>query len=66
MAQTANQRTPLGIDAFWDKPTPDPPPLRWEKWSAIQIGTACKGDYNSRHSTSTQTRDGGSPVGTHI
>ena len=31
MAQSANKRTPLGIDAFWDKPTPDPP-LRWEKW----------------------------------
>ena len=31
MAQPATKRTPLGIDAFWDKPTPDPP-LRWEKW----------------------------------
>ena len=31
MAQPAAKRTPLGIDAFWDKPTPDPP-LRWEKW----------------------------------
>ena len=31
MAQSANKRTPLGIDAFWDKPTLDPP-LRWEKW----------------------------------
>ena len=31
MAQSANERTPLGIDAFWDKPTPDPP-LRREKW----------------------------------
>ena len=31
MAQSANKRTPLGIDAFWDKPTHDPP-LRWEKW----------------------------------
>ena len=31
MAQPANKRTPLGIDAFWDNPTPDPP-LRWEKW----------------------------------
>ena len=31
MAQSAAKRTPLGNDAFWDKPTPDPP-LRWEKW----------------------------------
>ena len=31
MAQPAVKRTPLGIDAFWDKPTHDPP-LRWEKW----------------------------------
>ena len=31
MAQPATKRTPLVIDAFWDKPTPDPP-LRWEKW----------------------------------
>ena len=31
MAQSANKRTPLGIDAFWDKPTPDPT-FRWEKW----------------------------------
>ena len=31
MAQPATKGTPLGIDAFWDKPTPDPP-LRWEKW----------------------------------
>ena len=31
MALSANKRTPLGIDAFWDKPKPDPP-LRWEKW----------------------------------
>ena len=31
MAQSAIKRTPLGIDPFWDKPTPDPP-LRWEKW----------------------------------
>ena len=31
MAQSANKRTPLGIDPSWDKPTPDPP-LRWEKW----------------------------------
>ena len=30
MAQSAAKRTPLGIDAFWDKPTPDSP-LRWEK-----------------------------------
>ena len=30
MAQPANRRRPLGIDAFWDKPTPHPP-LRWEK-----------------------------------
>ena len=31
MAQPATKRTSLGIDPFWDKPTPDPP-LRWEKW----------------------------------
>ena len=31
MAQSAAKRTPLGIDAFWDKPTPDLP-LRCEKW----------------------------------
>ena len=31
MAQSATKRTPLGIEPFWDKPTPDPP-LRWEKW----------------------------------
>ena len=31
MAQSAAKRTPLGIDAFWDKHTSDPP-LRWKKW----------------------------------
>ena len=31
MMQSANKRTLLGIDAFWDKPAPYPP-LRWEKW----------------------------------
>ena len=31
MEQPAAKRTLLGIDAFLDKPTPDPP-LRWEKW----------------------------------
>ena len=31
MAQSATKRTPLEIDPFWDRPTPDPP-LRWEKW----------------------------------
>ena len=31
MTQSATKRTPLGVDAFWDKPKPDPP-LRWEKW----------------------------------
>ena len=31
MAQSATKRTPLEIDPFWDKPTPDSP-LRWEKW----------------------------------
>ena len=31
MAQPANKLTPFGIDAFWCKPTPNPP-LRWEKW----------------------------------
>ena len=30
MTQSANKRTQLGIDAFWDKPTPDLP-LQWEK-----------------------------------
>ena len=30
MAQSATKRKPLGIDPFWDKPTPDPP-LRWKK-----------------------------------
>ena len=30
MAQSANKRTSLGIDTFWDKPAPDPP-LRWVK-----------------------------------
>ena len=30
MAQSATKRTPLGIDAFWDKSTPDPH-LLWEK-----------------------------------
>ena len=31
MAQPAKEGTLLGIDAFWDKMTSDPP-LRWEKW----------------------------------
>ena len=31
MVQSANKQTPLGIDAFWDKPNPNPP-LRWGKW----------------------------------
>ena len=31
LTQSANQQTPLVIDAFWDKPIPDPP-LRREKW----------------------------------
>ena len=31
MAQPATKRTPLGIDPFQDKRTPNPP-LRWEKW----------------------------------
>ena len=31
MSQPANKRTPLGIDAFSYKPTPDPS-LIWEKW----------------------------------
>ena len=31
MAQLATKRTLVGIDRFWDKPTPDPT-LRWEKW----------------------------------
>ena len=31
MAQSATKRTTLGIEQFWDKPTPDPP-LRWAKW----------------------------------
>ena len=32
MAQSATQkRSPLGIDAFWEKPSPVLP-LKWEKW----------------------------------
>ena len=31
MAQPANKWKPFRTDAFWDKPTPDPP-LRWESW----------------------------------
>ena len=31
VAQPASKRTPLGMNALWDKHTPDPP-LRWEKW----------------------------------
>ena len=31
MAQPATKRTPLGIDPYWDKSTPEPP-LRLEKW----------------------------------
>ena len=31
MAQQENKRKPLGIDALWDKSTPEPP-QRWEKW----------------------------------
>ena len=31
MAQSANKRSTLGIDAFWDRPKHEPP-LRWEKW----------------------------------
>ena len=31
MAQSATKHTPLGLDAFWDKPTPNHP-LRWEEW----------------------------------
>ena len=31
MAQSANKRTPLGIDAFWETPTPNSL-VRWEKW----------------------------------
>ena len=31
MVQPPNKRTPLGIDAFSDKPTPEPH-HRWEKW----------------------------------
>ena len=30
MSESAKTRNSLGIDAFWDKPTPKPP-LRWEK-----------------------------------
>ena len=30
MAQSATKRTPLGIELFWAKPTPDSP-LRWVK-----------------------------------
>ena len=31
MAQPANKRTSLGMDAFWDKPRLNSP-LLWEKW----------------------------------
>ena len=44
MAQPANKRTPLGIDPFWDKPTPDPP-LRWEKWR-VQYNLALLAEAN--------------------
>ena len=53
MAQSANKRTPLGIDALWDKPTHDPPSSLEEMESAVQTGTIGKGENNSRHSTWT-------------
>ena len=34
--QSANKRAPLGIDAFWDKCTPDPP-LRWDSASPPMV-----------------------------
>ena len=34
MVQSANKRTTLGMDAFWDRTTPAPP-LRWEKWRVL-------------------------------
>ena len=36
MTQSAAKRTPLGIDAFWDKPTPHPP-LRTLSWLYLSI-----------------------------
>ena len=44
MARSANKRKPLGIDAFWDKPTPDPT-LRWEKWR-VQYNLALLAEEN--------------------
>ena len=37
MAQAArkSRKTPLSIEPFWERPTPDPP-IRWERWR-IQV-----------------------------
>ena len=53
MAQPANMRAPLGIDAFWDKKNTRPPSLLGEMESAVQTGTIGTGEYISRHSTWT-------------
>ena len=44
IAQPANKRTPLEIDVFWDKPTPEPP-LRWEK-RKVKYKLALLAKYN--------------------
>ena len=31
MAQSANSKTPLNIEVFWEKPSHEPP-LEWRKW----------------------------------
>ena len=64
MAQSAAERTPLAIDAFWDKPTPDLP-LRCEKWR-VQYKLALLAKENIiLDSTWTQTRDSGPPSQTN-
>ena len=61
MAQPANKRTPLGIDAFWDKLTPDPP-HRLEKWRVQYKLAQLQRRIYSRHTTWTQTRAGEPPI----
>ena len=57
MAQSATKRTPLGIDPFWDKPTPDPP-LRREKEGTVQTGTLDQRKHQFGHATRSKTRNG--------
>ena len=67
MAQSETKRTPLGIDAFWDKTTLDPP-LRWEKWR-VQYKLALLAKENiilDIYTTWTQTRNGGTSPQTNI